>query len=127
MNGPDLMIGRKFLALNSNFRTETGLLNWINQACSSFFAKESISELGAINYTHANPVIPNTQDKHVFIHECEDAQQQAEAIIQTINKITNHKPTDHNNSDQTNLDHKNSDHKNLDHKNLDHKNSDQTN
>jgi ATP-dependent helicase/nuclease subunit A len=81
----------EFLSLTSNFRTETSLINFINNACESFFPKESIPELGAVNYANADPVIANTQNQHVFMHKCElDSKSSGNISLKQTNKIISH-------------------------------------
>ena len=87
-------IGEKhceFLSLTSNFRTESNLINFINNACESFFPKESIPELGAVNYSKADPVISNTQKQHIFMHKCElDSKNSGNISLKQTNKIISH-------------------------------------
>ncbi len=81
----------EFLSLTSNFRTETSLINFINNACESFFPKESIPELGAVNYAKADPVITDTQNQHVFMHKCElDSKNSGNISLKQTNKIISH-------------------------------------
>ena len=86
-------IGEKhceFLSLTSNFRTESNLINFINNACESSF-KRVYSRAWCCKLLKADPVIANTQKQHVFMHKCElDSKSSGNISLKQTNKIISH-------------------------------------
>lgn len=81
------------LTLTANFRSQTGLVNWFNAAFSKIFPSAANMNIGAIPYTMALGLLPNSSESPVKIHAyLPNANQEAQIVVKLIQNYLLSKP-----------------------------------
>jgi ATP-dependent exoDNAse (exonuclease V) beta subunit len=77
------------LSLQMNFRSSGEFIHWLNQHAPQCFAEEDDSTLGAITYAPSASIHEQKDTQCVYAYTTEDAQQQAEQVVQTLQQLQN--------------------------------------
>ena len=81
------------LTLTANFRSQTGLVNWFNAAFSKIFPSTANMNIGAIPYTMALGLLPNSSEPPVKIHTyLPHANQESQIVVKLIQDYLLSKP-----------------------------------
>lgn len=84
------------IQLQTNFRSQAGLVDWINRVFSASFPQENNISNGAVRYSPAVAIHPKEEGKAVFVHafvDHDDRQAEARYILGIIRKTRLDMPT----------------------------------
>lgn len=82
------------LALSSNFRSTKTVVDWVNQQFQSIFPRFEDMETGAVCFHKAVAVLDDTPDSSIAARFYPDKEQEALAIVQSIEKELAERPND---------------------------------
>ena len=84
------------LTLSSNFRSEKGIVEWVNRVFPEIFPESAGPDRGAVPYTPCSPVLPEGSGPSVYVHALfnEDADCGEEAVVECIERIRKNRPDD---------------------------------
>lgn len=77
------------LHLQTNFRSNANIVNWVNDAFSRIFPVRDDMHTGAVSYSVASAFHPEHADSKVEHHLCADRQAQAQQTVSLIKDIQN--------------------------------------
>ena len=79
----------KKIQLLTNFRSQKGIVDWVNGCFSTILPKEDDPNRGAIAYTRSYAALADTLKPGVVLHPIDDAQstEEADQVVATIQKI----------------------------------------
>lgn len=72
------------LELQCNFRSTSTIVNWVNQHFASVFPRDVDMESGAVSFHPSVHVLPDNASSMVSAVACDDKEQEASYLIQTI-------------------------------------------
>ncbi len=89
-------INLKYLQLTSNFRSQEGIVNWVNNCFSKIFPDKDDPDRGAIAFNKSTVVNPKLESLPVIYNSITDTQNNEEAlkIITILDKIKSKNPND---------------------------------
>ena len=82
-------INLKYLQLTSNFRSQKGIVNWVNDCFTNIFPENDDPDRGAIAFKHSTIVNPELESSPVLLNPIISNNNHEEAlkIIDTLNQI----------------------------------------
>lgn len=69
------------LQLNTNFRSQSGLVQWVNDTFEACFVKQDQPVVGAISYAKSEPFLPQTWPYPVQWHLMEDEEHETQEVV----------------------------------------------
>lgn len=77
------------LALNSNFRSQQGLVEWLNRTFTDLFPQQADTASGAVPYTPALTINPSLTGEACQLHPfpCRDDQAEARKICELVRQV----------------------------------------
>ncbi|RDH44134.1 UvrD-helicase domain-containing protein [Zooshikella ganghwensis] len=82
------------LQLTTNFRSQAGIIHWVNQVFKQAFPAQENIPLGAVQYSASAPFCPVLDERPVLCMGCEDSSRQLEAqqVTQLVQKHLDERP-----------------------------------
>ncbi len=82
------------LALRVNFRSQQGIVDWLNEGFPLIMSPENEASVGAVAYSPAEPALPKASEPAVRIHPSipPDRDQEAQTVLDCIREARNEDP-----------------------------------
>ncbi|MSP53382.1 MAG: DNA helicase UvrD [Gammaproteobacteria bacterium] len=80
------------LTLKTNFRSQTAIVDWINQTFIEMFPRDENISLGAVGYAQSVAIHPSNASQSVFLHGNVEETAEATTIVEIIKNIHSKNP-----------------------------------